>query len=241
MSQLDTLGLGGYTLGRMATTNWQRQIRQVRLIERFDAVLYPIDLFGLFDRLPSEGWIVQRSEEEERGLLVTPPVKGNVQLRVDQLNKILGISGKDIAETLSNYRAIRALSREFLRPSSMVQTDYVEFRYIGTIEGRNSPLDVFARWWAMNGRISRLGELLSERLPSDAKLMSPYGIRFAPIGLDANRPNWSELAIFPDAIAGQSRYSFDLLFRNEDSEITERVAESADEIIESTLKVLEQT
>jgi hypothetical protein len=109
-------------------------------------------------------------------------------------------------------------------------TDYLEFRYIGWMKGKSSPVQVFASWWSGNERVSRLGTSLADCLPTDAASMGPYGVRFAPSGLDANRPNWSELTIIPQNVAGNTRYTFYLIYSNQDRSITERVAESADDI-----------
>jgi hypothetical protein len=100
-------------------------------------------------------------------------------------------------------------------------------------------LQVFPAWWGEYARATKLGEFLGDQLPSGAPSLRPYGIRFAPVGLDANRPNWAELVITPLNISGHQYYHFDLIFRNEDPAVTEGVAESADELLDSTLVRLE--
>ena len=220
---------------------WQRVVLRAVLIERFDAVLYPIDLVTLIDRLPGEGWVTPEPVIDEQSLRIEPPVKGGVRLQVDQSNKTLGVWGRDLSETLDAYQQIRALSRELFEFPPAVRTDYVEFRYVGYLKGSGHPLETFERWWSAYERLDLLGRSLGNRLPTDANRLAPYGIRLAPSGLDANRPNWVELQITPLNTSGHSRYFFDLIFRNEESDVTENVVASADSIIEDAVSELERT
>ena len=226
----------------MPTSNGERKRSSIQVVlsERFDSVLYPIEIIDLFDRLPEFGWVVSRRMDEQGTLrLRDAPSKGNVRLVIDTANKTLGVSGNDLTETLNEYRGLRSLIRELIEFPPQVVTDYVEFRYTGSISGETNPPQVFSAWWGEYDRAINLGEFLGERLPSDAGPLSPYGIRFAPSGIDANRPNWTEFSITPSNIAGHKYYLFDLLFRHEDAALAERVAESADEILDSALARLE--
>lgn len=218
-----------------------RYIWQATLVERFDCVLFPIDVAALVDRLPELGWIVpRRVETSETVTLPEIPSKGNARLRLDTGNKTIGVTSNDLTDTLTIYRELRKFVRELSDFSPEVRTDYVELRYTGWMKDQSNPVEVLTTWWSGNERVSRLGRLLASRLALEAEPLAPYGLRFAPVGLDANRPNWAELTITPVNIAGNHRYSFDLIFRNEDSTVTEQVAESADFVLEQVLEELEK-
>lgn len=215
---------------------------QATLIERFDSVLYPVDLRTLLDRLPELGWLVPLRADEDQGISLTDaPTKGNSRLRINMGNKTLGVTSNDLSEALENYRELRQSILDLGHLSPEVKTDYVEFRYIGWIRGQSSPVQVFSSWWSGYERVVALGKHLGARLSTDVEALSPHGIRFAPAGLDANRPNWAELTLVPLSMSGTQLYSFDLLYRNEDSEMVEAVAETADDLIESVIGTLEET
>lgn len=215
---------------------------QATLIERFDSVLYPVDITTLLDRLPELGWLVPRRADDEQGISLTDaPTKGNSRLRINMGNKTLGVTSNDLNETLETYRELRQSIRDLGELSPEVRTDYVEFRYIGWIKGQSSPVQVFSSWWSGYERVVALGKHLGTCLPTEVEALSPYGIRFSPAGLDANRPNWAELSLVPLSTAGTQLYSFDLLFRNEDSKTVESVAETAHDLLESAIRTLEET
>ena len=215
-------------------------VANLSLIERFASVLYPLDLGELLQWLPEAGWVVPQASPEEsvRGQheLAT---KGNTRLSVDMGNKTVGVRGDDLAETIANFRELRERVHEWLDVESKVTTDYVELRYVGWINGQSSPIETFHSWWADSQLTGQLGAFLGERLPSDSETMSPYGIRFASGRLDANRSNWSELTITPASFAGNRRFHFDLIYRNQDPSATEGVAEAANDLLTATLERLE--
>lgn len=223
----------------MTQATWEREVFRATLMERFDSVLYPVNLFALLDRLPELGWVVEDRIEDEEGIRTKAPKRGNLRILIDQGNKTLGVTGNDLAEVLSGYRELRDAVRELSDFSPLTTTDYAELRYVGQIKrlGTN-PLEVLTEWWSHAERVTQLGARLSELLPSGATTLVPYGVRFAPSGFDANRPNWTELSLVPVSTAGHARFNFDLLFRNEDPSVTEQVAESADEAIELALNEL---
>jgi len=215
-------------------------IHLVSLIERFDAVLYPVDMLALLDHLPELGWVVRRRMTEEGSLnLRGAPTKGNTHLRSDPGNKTLGVAGNDLAEVLTTFRELKGLVETLFEFPPEVTTDYLEFRYVGWIRRESNPTEVFSSWWDGNQRVSQLGDFLQARLPNDASTLSPYGIKFAPARLEPNRPRWTELSITPQNIAGNHRYYFDLLFRHEDRTVCEGVAESADQLLDTTINMLE--
>lgn len=216
-----------------------RYIREASLIERFDAVLYPIDAIALLDRLPELGWLVARQFDDQGAITFRDtPSKGNARLRIDTGNKTLGVTSNDMGETLAVFKELRDFTRQQFHLPPGVTSDYVELRYIGWIVDGTTPVEVFSSWWSHSQRVLDLGRFLGQRLPSDAEMLIPYGIRFAPYGLDANRPNWAEITITPVAFGGHQRYHFDLIYRNEEFSKTEKVAEAADEIIDATLMQL---
>ena len=220
----------------MPQTNWERTPLRVTLLERFDSVLYPVNLLPLLDRVPQLGWVVEERIEDDQGIRTKPPKRGNLRLLMDQASKTLGVAGNDVADVISGYRELRKAARELSDYSPTVETDYVELRYIGQMRKQGvDPTEVLGRWWSGVDRIDGLGRLLADSLPSNATAFAPYGIRFAPSGLDANRQNWAELTLVPVNTAGRARFHFDLLYRNEESEVTEGVAERADDLIERVL------
>ncbi|MDO8614437.1 MAG: hypothetical protein Q7T33_01715 [Dehalococcoidia bacterium] len=218
---------------------WTLEPRRVALSRCFRSVLYPVNVVAVLDRLPELGWVVEERVEEENSIRIGAPKKGNLRLQLDQSAKTLGVVGDDLAQALIAYRELMQAASDVSSYTSGIGTLYVEFRYLGDAHGdKVNPLEVFARWWGGAERVESFGSEIAKDLPSDASRMIPYGIRLAPEGNDANRPNWTELTIAPSNTSGETKFHFDLLFRNESSAKTEEVAENADAIIRRALAQL---
>lgn len=224
-----------------ASADIQVLVNRVTLIARFVAVLYPIDLGMLLDRLPESGWIVSRQLDPVGGgeTINETPTKGNTKLRFDQSNKTLGVSGNNIDETLQGYQELMHLVNDPVQVGVDSDIHYVELQIIGRLESQRSPDEVFSAWWSAHSQVSDVGNFLASKMPSDSESMGQRGIRFASAGIDANRPNWAELTIYPDNIASNRRYYFNLIYRNVNSAVTEGVTESSVEILRSTIRRLE--
>ena len=215
---------------------WEREVFRATLMERFDSVLYPINLFALLDRLPELGWVVEDRVDDEEGLRVKPPKRGNLRVLIGQEHKTLGVTGNVLSEVVVGYQELLDAARELTDFSPLVTTDYVELRYVGQTKRRNvKPTEALGQWWSRTGYASDLGSRLAELLPSDSTTLAPYGLKFAPAGVDANRSNWTELTLQPVSIAGHVRFHFDLLYRHQDAAVTVGVAESADTAIDLAL------
>ena len=215
-------------------------VTRVDLIERFAAVLYPVELTVLLERLPEQGWVVQATISGGEVLADRElATKGNVQLVVDTGNKLLGVRGNHAAETLEAYRELRAVAQEISRFTPNVSTDYVEIRYRGWTERGANPTEVFASWWSKFDKLSSLGAIVGKRLPAEGAGFGQYGVRMTPVGQDANRQTWAELQIIPHNIAGLTRYHFDLVYRHPESSIAEKVVEDAEALVGAVLAHVE--
>ena len=212
------------------------------ITERFDSVLYPLDVRSLIDRLPEHGWVVPKFRVEEEAISYEgPPTRGNTRLRLDTGNKTLGVSGNTISEVLSGFRELRELAMEGLELAPGVRSQYTELRYRGWVSDGSNPVEILTSWWASAEQVSQLGRFLGGRLPGDAERLTQYGIKFAPTGQDPNRANWVELSIQPVNYAGNQRYSVELLFRHADTTRVEQVAEEIEELLTATLERLQST
>lgn len=214
----------------------------VALVERFDAVLYPFPLDVVLKLLPQQGWVV-RFEEEERAAKLTAPVsKGNVNLVFEQAGKTLGVRGNDVGETLAEFRELRAFVIEKFGLPPAVSSDYTEFRFTGSANTgrreRNTPPEVIEAWWSGHPRSEALAIVLKRWIPNED--LGAYGVRMATKGQDPNRPNWAELTIAPASSAGHRVYQFDLIYRNEDREAVEAVAERSEQLLSAAVEELER-
>lgn len=222
-------------------TDLQIWTQIVTLIARYNTVLYPIDLGRLLDQLPESGWIVSRKFDSDVSgqTLDELPTKGNARLRFDRGNKTIGVAGSDIDEALHTYKELMELIRDPAKVGVDGNIHYVELRIIGKIGSPKSPENVLSQWWSAHSDVSDIGDFLAGKMPSDSEVMGQRGLRFTSVGITANRPNWAELTIYPDNTAFDRLYYFDLLYRNENSSIAEKVAETASGILTSTILRLE--
>lgn len=216
------------------------RIRIVSLVERFDCVLFPFDLMFLFDRLPEAGWIVGERIDEAatESIRVKAPVKGNLRLRVDQSTMLLGIHGRELESLVEEFERLRELAIEVSPPAPEVKTHYVEFRCVGEVRSDRPPSTSFQEWWNGSENISGLVNSLADLMPP-GELLSPYGVRLSTPGVDANRPDWFEIAIVPVNNTGHTDYSFDFLYRNKEVDRVFGMVGHCESIIETLLSSIE--
>ena len=217
-------------------------VSRVDLIERYAAVLYPVDVSLLLDRLPEKGWVVHATMSGGNvladGQLAT---RGNVQLVISTDNKTLGVRGNDPTETVQAYRELQSVTQQISRFPPGVSTDYVEVRYVGWAERGSNPSETLASWWDRFDALRSLSKIASDRLPVEGGRFAQYAVRLTPFGQDAQRQNWAELLVSPQSTSGHSRYHFDLIYRHGDSAVAEKVAEGGEDLVKAILDHIEQT
>lgn len=219
---------------------WTIAARQVSLVERYSTTLFPVDILTLLDALPHEGWVVPTKHSPEGGMsLEQSPSKGNNRLVINQGSKTIGITGGDVQEVLQGFRDFKQRLLSLWDFSSEVKTDYVELRYVGWIKGQSNPVEVFANLWRNNPASKQIGSILSKYMPAQGLQFGAYGIRFARLGQDANRPAWSELTLVPEPSSGHVRYAFDLIFRDPVAAVVEDVTERANDMMKAILGAVE--
>ncbi len=216
-------------------------VQNIYLTERFDAVLYPIDLLMFLRALPAKGWIVPKRLATDGDALAfdAPPTKGGLRIRLDIGNKTLGVSGDVLTEVITGFREIRDVARSIGEFAPEVKTHFIEFRYVGLISGQRNPAEAFADRFNDGKHISNLIASLNRQVPTPETTLSVFGIRLAPKGLDPNRPNWAELSVYPVNIYGNRLYHLDLLYRNTDPAAVEKVAEGAEGIVKTAISKIE--
>ncbi len=213
------------------------------LIERYSSVLYPFPIESVLDRLPARGWLVPFADRDEGGLKLAGLVsKGNVKLAFDLGNKTLGVRGIEPTETLAEFQELSQFLMADFGLGPEVTTHYLEWRFTGSVDlgssPKRNPTELLEDWWDGHDRSAVFAQVMEKLLPGDP--IGVYGIRMATKGKAANRPNWTELTLAPDVTAGTRFYNFDLIYRNEDKILVERVAADATAIVIAAIEELER-
>jgi hypothetical protein len=198
---------------------------QANLIERLDAVLFPVPIEFVINELPRQGWVVPGVDEGEREIKVAGPIsKGEAKLVLDPDKKLIGVRGINAAETLATFRELRKAWAHWL---TGIKTDYLELRLVADVVVPTGLLSRLSQLWGSPRPTIGLEKLLSRRLGIEGQL-APYGIRLALEGMNPNQPSWAEVVITPSASAADQLVRIDLIFRDRERHTVEKAMEAAE-------------
>ncbi|MBI4329864.1 MAG: hypothetical protein HY673_01120 [Chloroflexi bacterium] len=189
------------------TLNWVT----IQLIERFANVLYPLDPVDLLLRLPNLGYVVAERVALGAPLEAGKPlaVKGDVELILNQDNKILGVRGRTAESVLKEFESLRQFYTDELDPSPSIRTDYVEIHGNGWVRGQRNPLEVFAGWRKEIGKVEAMGKVLGRDV-------TVFGISLCPPDVDPNSPDWFDIRIEPFPVSSGRRYRVTVVWRQQE-------------------------
>ncbi len=210
--------------------------RRIALVERFSSVLYPLDIEGLLEELPSLGYIVPAEKDilaaqgERLALTREIATKGELRLRMNQESKTLGVEGKQTDEVLEAFKAIRNLCVERLDPSKGFATAFVEIIGTAWIASKTDPIKVFDNVWAENPVLERLNKSLNTKF-------SQRGIHLGN-SQDVESPSFSQIEVTP-LVPAKSRYHVQVVWREPSVEGIVRVMEELDSTISGVIRTLE--
>ncbi len=220
------------------------------VVIRFATVLYPVDILGLWRRLPEVGFIVPRTPEE--GETVEPkdlPSKGGeIRLAFNPDAKTLGVVGVDPRKVAQNYEELMSFWRDQFDPGPGSSAEYVEVNASGWVQGQASTghaataADKIAHWWnkqASSG-LAEMTSVLRKYVPQAEAPLVQHGLRLVTPGGHPNSPEWGEFAINqfnPSA----NRYHVQIIWRAADEHAVISVARTLDELIPALLARIEST
>jgi len=206
------------------------------LIERFGNVLYPLDVVDLLRQLPKLGYIV--AERVLRGAILEPgqplAIKGDVELRINQDNKTLGVVGRDVESVQEAFQNLRQLWMEQLDTSPNICTDYVEIDGSGWAKGQRNPIEVFGKWRGGLTKIEALGKVLGCDVTT-------FGLHLCVPNTDPNSPNWFDIRITPSVVSGAARYLVRAIWREQEVESVMRRFKNLDDTVRDLILEIEKT
>ena len=205
---------------------------KVALIERYSAVLYPIDLPDLLSRLPTQGYVVP--EKVFYGSLPQEEMatKGDVHLRFNPDNKTLGVQGRTIDGVLTAFVELQEFLKKEIDPNPDLSTHYVELTGQGTTKTGKDPLSVFSAYWSQTNLFEPLKELLGEETVN-------RGIELVPANCTPNSASWFHLRIQPLLTSPHRSYYVDIVWRNPSVDKMLGVAKHLEETISKLIKEIE--
>lgn len=182
----------------------------LRLIERFINVLYPINIPMLLRLLPNIGYVVPKKVikgfvEPSEALAV----KSNIELILNQDNKTLGVSGRDVSEVLEGFNELRSFWTEHLNPSPSAETHYIELGGEGIISSQNNPSRVFSEFWGRFDIMQKLSGIVGLDVTN-------FGFRLVPRNIEVNNTEWFDLRIQPQVISSANQYYINIVWRSKD-------------------------
>lgn len=182
----------------------------LRVIERFINVLYPIDIPMLLRLLPNIGYVVPKKVLKgfvEPGEALA--VKSNIELILNQDNKTLGVSGRDVSEVLEGFNELRSFWIEHLNPSPSAETHYIELGGEGIINSQNNPSGVFSEFWGRFDIMQKLSGIVGLDVTN-------FGLRLVPRNIEVNNTEWFDLRIQPQVISSANQYYINIVWRSKD-------------------------
>ncbi len=211
--------------------NWSK----MHLIERFDTVLYPLDVGEMLRQLPKLGYVVAErilyGARLEEGMPLA--IKGDVEIRLNQDNKTIGIMGYNADKILEEFKILRDWWTQQLDPSPNMRTDYVEFDCAGWAKTQQSPLQTFNDWWKGTSKIDRFKKVLQNDVTT-------FGLSLCPPQTDPNNPRWFHITIDPLIPAANSRYNIRVIWREEDLEAVLNKFKNIDSIVKNIIAEIER-
>jgi hypothetical protein len=207
---------------------------QVRVVERFMNVLYPIEIPVLLRLLPNIGYVVSRKVLKgvvEPGEALA--VKGNMELVFNQDNKTLGVEGREVSEVVDGFNELRSFWLEQCTPLPSAETHYIELGGQGVIESHNNPTDVFSEFWAKFEVMQKLSKTVGEDVVN-------FGLRLVPKNIDPNNTEWFDLRIQPQVISSANRYYINIVWRSKDREAALNNFGKVNEIVVALIREIER-
>ena len=206
----------------------------VRLVERFRNVLYPIDIPMLLRLLPNIGYVVP-----EKGLkgVIEPggalAIKGNLELILNQDNRTLGVSGRDVSEVLEGFNELRSFWTVHLNPSPSAETHYIELGGEGIISSQNNPSRVFSEFWGRFDIMQKLSGIVGLDVTN-------FGFRLVPRNIEVNNTEWFDLRIQPQVISSANQYYINIVWRSKDMEVALNSFTKVNDKIDALIRKIER-
>ena len=216
---------------------WRFSPQLSSLVVRYDAVLYPFQVPELLRVLPESGWIVPKAVLRRDQIAAEDlPTKGDAYVVLNQENKTLGVQGLELGEVITGYEELMDLVGAMFALPPSVTPQYLELRHRGWAQGQAEPATVMTEWWQELSQVMDLGAFVGEAMGADPSQLLPWGFNLAPAGVDANRPDWTQVQILPEAIR-DNRFRFDIIHRRS---VPDEVLTVARRMPEVLLDILER-
>lgn len=207
---------------------------QLRVTERFQNVLFPVDIALLLRSLPQIGYIVSR--KVFKGVLEPGEplaTKGNVELIINSANNLLGVEGRDVSELLGSFNELRKFWLEELKPSPEPQTFFAELYGQGVVKSVKNPNGVFTDFWASYEKVQKLSKIVGYDITN-------FGLRLTPKRIDPNNPDWFDLTLSPHVISSTSHYFLNIVWRDRKLEDALKKFKTTEDVIDSVIKEVER-
>lgn len=214
------------------TIHWRR----ISLVERFSAIVFPLDVEELLAELPELGYIVPADKErlapqgQQLALTRELATKGELRLRLNQDAKILGVEGKQATEVLEAFKLLRNVCKERLDPSKGFASAFVEIVGTAWATTGKQPSQVFSKVWAGSPVFDKLNQALK-------MTTTQRGIRLVS-SLEIEAPSYREIDISP-LIPTASRYHIEVVWREPTLERIFEAMEGLDSTLIRTIQALE--
>jgi hypothetical protein len=193
-----------------STQNLKIEWIRITLSQRFKNILFPINIPLLLNSLPQIGYIVPR--KVLRGVLEAGEalaVKGNVELVINEANKIFGVQARTLKDAIDGFNELRTFYTEHLNPIPVPELHFVEFLGDGFIYSQNNPSKIISNLYSKFGEMN----IFSRILGSD---VTNFGIRLVPSEPNPDNPNWFDLRIEPQIVSSGNSYYTSVVWRNTD-------------------------
>jgi hypothetical protein len=210
--------------------------RQVALVERFSSVMFPIDIEELLAELPTLGYIIPaekdrlRRQGEQLALTREIATKGELRLKLNQEAKLLGIEGKETAQVLDAFKALRSLCTERLSPSTGFATAFVEITGMAWVETGKEPRKVFTKIWSNDSTMDHINKALKMKFVN-------LGINLVS-SLEFESNSLCNIVVQP-LTPSNSRYHVQVVWREPELDEVLKVMERLDQTVLSTIQALE--
>jgi hypothetical protein len=161
--------------------------------------------------------------------------KGDTAIRLETERKVLAVQGPTAKESFDALSELeRWIDREQGIKSAEIAT-YYEISSSGLVKAGKSARAIFTKHYP------RTSPLMLEVRNAIGIDLDIFGVSLASAGQLPNQENWCDIRIRPHLPEGNSRFAFELIFRDKNRPKFAEFIQNHDRYITSLVKVIEES
>jgi len=221
-----------------SSTHLKIDVLRLHLSVRWEGFLMPFEQHKALSLLPDQGYVVEEAVTEAPPFTETGGVvarKGATSLSMDPTKPNLGLSNLDAQTLVEEFDIIEDGLRKELSFESSERAAFYEVLYSSAVWTDKNALEVLKKLHPEDPLAAKFAEFAGLGAAASASL------RFVPITGRLHSADWWDFVIDPSFRSPEKCYRVSLVFRNPDRGRTIGVTKDIDQIVRSTIDLMEES